>query len=287
MAKQKSIKNSSASLHARRVIANIVLILLTILCLIWFFILLVNTTRSNGELTKGFTWKPSKYFFKNMNNMLHSVQPFGKGLRNTVFVAGLCAVLSTYFSALTAYAIHAYDFKLKKLLYTFILAIMMIPTQVTALGFLNLIDKLKLMDKYIPLIIPSIAAPATFFYMKQYMDSVLPLSIIEASRIDGAGEFRTFNQIILPIMKPAIAVQAIFTFVANWNNYFIPALVLETENKKTLPVLIAELRGADFLKFDMGQVYAAIVFSIFPVVIVYLILSKYIVGGVAAGSVKG
>jgi multiple sugar transport system permease protein len=172
-------------------------------------------------------------------------------------------------------------------MYTFILAVMMIPTQVTALGFINLMNKVGLMDSFIPLIVPSIAAPATFFYMKQYMDSTLPLEIIEASRIDGAGEFRTFNQIILPIMKPAIAVQAIFTFVSSWNNYFMPARILNSSNKKTLPIIIAELRSEDYANFDMGKVYMMIAFAIFPVVIVYLFLSKYIVGGVAMGAVKG
>ena len=87
-------------------------------------------------------------------------------------------------------------------------------------------------------------------------------------------------------MKPAISVQAIFTFVSSWNNYFIPALVLHTDKKKTLPVLIAQLRSADWLKFDLGQVYVMIAFSIFPVIVVYLILSKNIVGGVTAGGVK-
>ena len=119
------------------------------------------------------------------------------------------------------------------------------------------------------------------------MESTLPLSIVEAARIDGSGELRTFNHIVLPLMKPAIAVQAIFTFVLNWNNYFIPALILHSDNKKTLPVLIAQLRSADFLKFDMGQVYIMIAFSIFPVIIVYLLLSKFIVQGVALGGVKG
>ena len=143
------------------------------------------------------------------------------------------------------------------------------------------------MDENTPLIIPTIAAPITFFYMKQYMDSTLPLSLIEAARIDGSGEFKTFNQIVIPLMKPAIAVQAIFTFVSSWNNYFTPALILSTDNKKTLPILIAMLRAADWLKFDMGQVYVMIAFSIFPVIVVYLILSKYIVGGVTLGGVKG
>ena len=166
-------------------------------------------------------------------------------------------------------------------MFTFILAIMTIPTQVTALGFIQLVADMKLEDNFIPLIIPAIAAPATFFYMKQYMESALPLSLVEAARIDGSGEFRTFNSIVLPLMKPAIAVQAIFTFVANWNNYFTPALVLHDDKMKTLPILIAQLRSADFLKFDMGQVYVTIAFSIFPVIIVYLFLSKYIVQGLS------
>jgi multiple sugar transport system permease protein len=142
-------------------------------------------------------------------------------------------------------------------------------------------------DTFIPLIVPSIAAPVVFFYMKQYMESSLPLSLVEAARIDGSGEFRTFNSIVLPLMKPAIAVQAIFTFVSSWNNYFTPALILHSDNKKTLPILIAQLRSADFLKFDMGQVYVTIAFSIFPVIVVYLLLSRFIVQGVAMGSVKG
>ena len=188
---------------------------------------------------------------------------------------------------MTAYAIHAYTFPGKKAVFTFILMIMMIPTQVTALGFVQLVTRIKLEDSFIPLIVPTIAAPITFYYIKQYMESNLPLSLVEAARIDGSGEFRTFNHIVLPLMKPAIAVQMIFTFVTSWNNYFTPALILHDDKKKTLPILIAQLRSADFLKFDMGQVYVMIVFSILPVVAVYLFLSRYIVAGVAAGSVKG
>jgi multiple sugar transport system permease protein len=238
-------------------------------------------------LTKGFSPLPGKYLIKNWLNVLHGTQPIVTGMLNSLLIAALSAVLSTYFSTMTAYAIHVYDFKLKKFMFTFIMMIMMIPTQVTALGFLQLVIKMKLEDSFIPLIIPSIAAPVTFFYMKQYMESALPLSLVEAARIDGSGEFRTFNSIVLPLMKPAIAVQAIFTFVSSWNNYFVPQLILHDEKKKTLPILIAQLRSADFLKFDMGQVYVTIAFSIFPVIIVYLFLSKFIVQGVAMGSVKG
>ena len=274
-------------IHGRRTISYIVLILISILCLFWFYVLFINATRSHAELTKGFTPFPSTFLGKNLHSVFTGTLPVVKGMLNSLFISVCCAVLCTYFSTMTAYAIHAYDFRMKKFFSTFILAVMMIPTQVTALGFLQLIGKMHMDDSFVPLIIPSIAAPVTYFYMKQYMESSLPLSLIEAARIDGSGEFRTFNNIVLPLMKPAIAVQAIFTFVSSWNNYFIPALVLHTDTKKTLPILIAQLRSADFLKFDMGQVYAMIAFSIFPVIIVYLLLSKYIVGGVALGAVKG
>ena len=283
---QMDIKPVGGGVRVRRVIAYIVLVILSFLCLFWFYILFVNATRSNAELGRGFTLIPGGNFSQNWMNLMTGTLPVLNGLLNSVVVSACSALLCTYFSTMTAYAIHTYDFKLKGFFFTFILAIMMIPTQVTSLGFLQLVQKLKLEDNLLPLIVPSIAAPVTFFYMKQYMDSTLSLSLIEAARIDGAGEFRIFNSIVLPLMKPAIAVQAIFTFVSSWNNYFIPALILHKDKIKTLPVLIAQLRSADFLKFDMGQVYMMIAFSIFPVIVVYLILSRYIVAGVALGGVK-
>ena len=105
--------------------------------------------------------------------------------------------------------------------------------------------------------------------------------------MDGSGEFRTFNTIILPMLKPALAVQLIFTFVESWNNYFLPALILDKAEMKTVPLMIAQLRSADYSKFDMGKVYMFILLAILPVVAVYILLSKSIIKGVTAGSVKG
>ena len=274
-------------LHARRILAYIVLIIISFFCLFWFYVMFINATRSNGELKSGFTAIPSTHLLTNWNNLVNGTLPIWNGMFNSLIISACSALLCTYFSTMTAYAIHAYEFKLKKYIYPFILMIMMIPTQVTALGFIKLVNGMNLMDTFIPLIVPTIASPVVFFYMKQYMESALPMSLIEAARIDGSGEFKTFNSIVLPLMKPAIAVQAIFTFVSSWNNYFTPALILHEDKKKTLPILIAQLRAADWLKFDMGQVYVMITFSILPVIIVYLILSKHIVQGVALGSVKG
>lgn len=275
--------------RARRGIAYVVLVIVSVLCLFWFFLLFINATRSHSDLSRGFSMVPGGNLITNIKNLIAMGErlPILTGLLNSFIVAALSAVASTYFSVMTAYAIHVYDFKLKKFMFTFILMIMMIPTQVTALGFVQLVSSMKLEDSFIPLIVPTIAAPVTFFYMKQYMESSLPLSLVEAARIDGSGEFRTFNSIVLPLMKPAIAVQAIFTFVTSWNNYFTPALILHNPKVRTVPIVIAQLRSMDWSSLDQGVIYATIGLSIFPVIIVYLLLSKFIVQGVAMGSVKG
>ena len=125
------------------------------------------------------------------------------------------------------------------------------------------------------------------FHIKQYMESVLFLEIVDAARVDGSGEFYTFNRIVLPMIKPAIAVQMIFSFVESWNNYFLPALLLNKNEMKTVPIMIAQLRTADYSKFDLGKVYMFILLAILPVLAVYIFLSRFIIKGVTAGSVKG
>lgn len=272
----------------RTVFAHVLLIFLSFLCLFFFYILIINATHSHAELQRGFYALPGTSFLKNFNGVANNGEfPMIRGIMNSLIVSGCSAAICIYFSALTAYGLYAYDFKLKKIAFTFIMMILVMPTQVTAMGFLRLITKMGMYDSLLPLIIPSIASPAVFYFMYSYLESSLPLSLVEAARIDGSGEFHTFNMIAFPLMKPAIAVQMIFTFVSSWNNYFTPALILHDDKKKTLPILIAQLRSADWLKFDMGQVYVMIAFSIFPVILVYLFLSKFIVQGVALGGVKG
>ncbi len=271
-----------------RLFAYLILIFLSVLCLFFFYLMVINSTRSNAQLARGFSLIPEGNFLKNLVNAWNdSSINIPRGMLNSLLIALSTAVLTTYFSALTAYGIHVYDFKGKKLAFTFIMAVMMIPPQVSALGFVQMMNKMNLTNNYIPLIIPGIAAPVVFFYMKQYMERVLPLEIIDAARVDGSNEFYTFNTIVLPIMKPAIAVQMIFSFVSSWNNYFIPALLLDEAELKTVPIMIAQLRSADYSKFDMGKVYMFILLSILPVIITYIFLSKSIIRGVTAGSVKG
>lgn len=280
------MKDKTAS-RIRSIVAHVVLIILSFMCLFFFYVLIVNASHSHAELQKGFSALPGKYFWKNLMNVANDGSfPMFRGILNSIIVSGCSAVLCTYFSSLTAYGLYAYDFKARNVAFTFIMAILVMPTQVTAMGFLRLITKMGLYDSLLPLIIPSVASPAVFYFMYSYLQSSLPMSLVEAARIDGSGEFRTFNSIVLPIMKPAIAVQAIFTFVGSWNNYFVPALVIQSKSKMTVPILIATLRGADYMNFDMGKIYMMITVAIVPIIIVYLLLSKFIIAGVTLGGVK-
>ena len=283
-------KSNTTSLVISRVVSYIFLAFVTILSLFSFYLLIINATRSNAQLQAGFTLLPKEHFIDNLVTAWNDTSLFflPQGMLNSFIVAALTCILTTYFSAMTAYGVCVYDFKGKKAVHKFIILIMMIPTQVSALGFVQLVNNLGLTNTYWPLVIPAIAAPATYFYMKQYIDSTLPLEIVEAARVDGSNEFRTYNFICMPILKPAIAVQMIFAFVASWNNFFTPALVLDKKEMWTLPIMLSIVRSRiNSQAGDMGEVYMIILLAIVPVVIVYLFLSKFIIGGVTLGSVKG
>ena len=281
-------RKAKTMLTVSRILVYALLIFLTVLCLFSFYMLIVNASRTNADLQGGFKALPQGHFWENLKNAWNDASiNIPRGMLNSFIVAALTAIVSTYFSALTAYGIYAYEFRFKKALLTFILAVMVIPKQVSAAGFVQLCYKYHLTNSYIPLIVPAVAAPVVFFYMIQYMKSVLPMEIVEAARVDGSNEFYTFNRIILPMLKPACAVQLIFTFVESWNNYFLPALILDKAEMKTVPIMIAQLRAADYSKFDLGKVYMFILLAILPVLIVYIFLSRFIIKGVTAGSVKG
>ncbi len=285
--------DSQTSLKVRRVVAYVVLIFLVFISLLPFYLLLINATR--GKNQSGLKIIPEGLLARNLRNVFSdnfktNYGSFVRAFANSVIVSFFATTLSVYFSALTAYAIHVYDFKLKKPIHTFILIVMMVPTQASAIGLYRMLKGLGLTDSFIPLILPGIAAPAVYFFMIQYMASSLPLEIVEAARMDGCGEYRTFNTIVLPILKPALAVQAIFCFVANWNNLFLPQMLLDKQEMKTIPVLLQMIKAniaSNPMTADTGLMNMFMVLAILPVVIVYLLLSKNIVGGVSLGAVKG
>jgi len=286
-----------AFLTVRRVIAYIVLVILALMSLFTIYILIINSTRSHSEIQTSFSLIPGKSFGDNFMLVVNYTKlPIFRSFLNSFIIAVLSATLCTYFSALTAYGIHMYDFKLKKPLFAFILMVMMVPGQVGAIGLVKMCSDLHITDSdnpiifYMPLILPSIASPIVFFYMKQYLESILPKEMVEAARVDGAGEIRIFHQMVLPILKPALAIQFIFAFVASWNNYFVPQLLLSDKPNmyKTIPMVLELLNdNSNPATFDLGRIYVIMLFAIIPLLIVYLIFSKFIMKNLTSGSVKG
>lgn len=268
----------------------IICVLIALICLVPIYLLLMNATRSDAELARApLSLIPSGSLIHNIKAIptQYSGWSVFHGYANSLIVAGGSTILTVFFSAMTAYGLTVYDFKVRDGAYTFILAVMMIPIQVTSTGFVKfMVGTLGLANSYIPLIIPAIAAPAVVFYMRQYMKSSFPLDIVEAARIDGSGEFRTFLTIAIPMCKPAIAVQAIFAFVQNWNNFYTQNMIIISNEKRfTMPIMIQSVLGQDKHP-NLGAQYAAVALSVIPIIVIYLILSRFIVAGVALGGVK-
>lgn len=282
-------KSAKVGLYTQRTIVYIVMIAISLICIVPFYSMLVNATHTHAEISTGMNWWFGTAFFDNLKWVFTNTNiPTLKALRNSVLVSLSCATLTVYFSALTAYATHIYHFKGKHAVEIFIVAIMMIPTQVSSLGLVILCNKWGLTDSFIPLIIPAIASPVTYFYMKQYLESVLPLEVIEAARADGASEIRIFHQIALPMIKPALALQFIFAFVASWNNFFVPSLLLNAGGEHTLlPLIISLLKNSSPESFNLGGVYCIMCVAILPLLIVFFIFSRSIIKGLTVGAVKG
>lgn len=266
-------------------ILYVLLILLGAACLFPFLLMIVNATRSGVEITRSFTLIPSNHIKENWEVVFSYFNLF-KGMWNSLLVAVPATLFTAYFSALTAYGLAMYQFKGNKLIFTTILVFMMIPGQLGLIGFYNLCTKLHLVNSYIPLVIPAIAAPGTVFFLRQYVLSVLPPSLIEAARIDGAGELYSFHRIVLPVMSPGIATMSIMAFIGNWNSYLTPMIILNKNDKFTLPVMMATLRASTDIQSNQGAIYLTVAISVIPILIVFCFCSKYIISSISAGSVK-
>ena len=279
--------NNKSSMSILKIVILVICIFLAILSLFPFIIMLVNATRSTYQIQQHpISLIPSKYLMNNFKILTGKSFNPAVGFLNSFLVSvGVC-ICSLYFSTLTAYAIVMYEWKLKNAFFGFIMGVMMIPSTVTIIGFFQMIYRVHMTNHLLVLILPAIASPSMVFFMRQYMKPAVSVSLVESARIDGSKEFFTFNAIVLPIMKPAVATQAIFTFVTSWNDLFHPSVILTSQSKYTLPIMVSLLNG-DIYKREHGAIYVGLTLTALPLIIVYFILSKYIVAGVALGSVKG
>lgn len=282
-----AVVNKKASSYAFKIFAYAFCILLTVLSIFPFVIMIVNATRNTAEIqSHAVSFIPGHNFRTNWNILMGKEFHPLDGFKNSLIVSIGSTACNVYFSTMTAFALVAYDWKLRKPFFTVIMAVLMIPAQVTSIGFYSLMYKIGWVNSFLPLILPSIAAPTTVFFMRQYMIPSLPMEILQSARIDGAGEFRIFNQIVLPMMKPAMATQAIFSFVTSWNQLFMPQILITRPEMRTMPMMVSLLNG-DTYKTEYGSVYLGLLLTVIPILIAYFLLSKYIIEGVALGGVKG
>lgn len=258
---------------------------LVILSIIPFWILIVNATRSTEQIQQSFSLIPSVYAGYNYDVLTGRGFNIWRGFTNSLTIAASSTFLALYFSALTAYGLVIYDFKGKNTIFAIIAFILMVPTQISMIGFYRMMLNLSLTDSYIPLIFPAIAAPATVFFLRQYLLSTFPKDLVSAARIDGASELGIFHRIAIPILKPGLATMGIFAFVGSWNNFLMPLMLISDEDKYTLPMLV-QLLKADIYRTEFGGIYLGISMTVVPLLIIYLLFSRYIIAGVALGGIK-
>lgn len=271
----------------KKTIIFIICVFLAILSIMPFIIMIVNATRSTTQIQQhAVSFIPSGFAWNNFKILTGKSFNPAVGFMNSLIVSVGVTALATYFSSMTAYALVIYEWKLRDAFFSFIMAVMMIPAQITLIGFYQMVYKVHMTNHLIVLILPAIASPSMVFFMRQYLKPALSPEIVQSARIDGAKEMRIFNSIVLPLMKPAIATQAIFTFVNSWNDLFRPLVLLTNQSKYTLPIMISLLRG-DIYKTEYGAVYMGLTLTAIPLIVVYLLLSRYIIAGVALGGVKG
>ena len=277
--------NCTALINTKRSMIYILCIALSVLSILPFWLMIVNSTRNSTQIQSGVSLLPSTYLDHNISVLKTKDFQVFNGFKNSAIIAFGSTLMSVYFSALTAYGFVVYKFKGHKFLWSVVMAIIMIPGQVTATGFFMYMYKLGWQNSFLPLIIPSIASASTVFFFKQYLEANFQISLVEAARIDGAGEFFTYNTIIMPIMVPAMATMGIMAMIGSWNNYLTPLMLLTKKELATLPMMVKELRG-DIYRTEYGSIYLGLTMTALPLMIVYFCFSKYIIAGVAVGGVK-
>lgn len=271
--------------YVLRVLVYIFLILLLAITVLPIWMLIVNATRSTTEIQQGISLLPSTHALENYGILIGRGLDMPRGFANSLFLAVASTLVTVYFSMLTAYGLVVYEFKGRKLFSNFIIVLVMIPMQLSIIGFYRFMSTLGLTDNYASLILPLIANAGAVFFGKQYFESMLIQDLIDAARIDGAGELGIFHLIMLPLAVPGAATMGIFAFVASWNNFFTPFILISSIKKYTLPMLVQTMRG-DVYRTEYGAIYLGLAITVVPIIIIYAIFSRYIVSGIALGAIK-
>lgn len=221
---------------------------------------------------------------ENWQNLLQKRPYFLRNLGNSALVAGAYTLGVLFFCSLIGYGFAKHEFPGRGLLFGVVLATMMVPSQATIIPLYLIFRKIGWMNTYWPLIIPGLAQAFGIFFMRQYI-STIPTDLLDSARIDGAGEFRIYVRIVLPIIKPALATLGIITFMTSWNSYFWPVIVLTQPKMQTLQVAVTNMAGAIRVPFEL--IMLACTISLVIPIIIFLLFQRYFIQGLTVGSVKG
>ncbi|MDR2889584.1 MAG: carbohydrate ABC transporter permease [Lachnospiraceae bacterium] len=259
------------------------LTLLLLICVLPFLLVLINSTHTSIDIVTRLNLTFGTALSENYEKMQSSVNIW-QGFGNSLMISVPFTALTGYFSALTAYGFSKYRFKGNKVLFWVVLFSMMLPSQLSIIGFYQLNLKLSLLNSFLPFILPGMANATAVFFLKGMIEQSIPDSLIEAGRIEGSSEIHIFNRLILPCIMPGVATMCIFNFVSSWNNYLGPLVIMTDNAKFPMPVMIAMIKG--LYQTNYGALYLAIAISVVPIIIVYIFLSRYIISGLTLGAEK-
>ncbi|GAA1777731.1 carbohydrate ABC transporter permease [Agromyces lapidis] len=254
-----------------------------VVMLLPFYWLIIATTYPSREIfASPPNVLPGPAFFDNLSGLLGDTL-FGRAIGNSVLVSSVYTLLGLVVCTAAGYAFAKFEFRGRNLLFGAVLVTLALPSQVTLVPLFQIMVTLGWLDTYQALILPSLALPFGIFLMRQTMQAV-PDELLQAARVDGAGEFRVFSRIVLPTVRPALAALAIFLFLAQWNEFVYPLVVLRTPESFTIPVSLASLQGIGTT--DYGQLMTGTLLSVLPILVLFLFLQRHFVAGILAGAVK-
>ena len=286
--KNNHTQNQASSAHpVQTALLLIMFVILAALTLLPFYSIFLASLRPGKEIMRQGIGLNIDFSIMSLNNytyLFSGETMYFTWFRNSFFITVVQTIITLIISAFVGYGFAMYDFKFKNILFTCVLVVMMIPMEIIMLPLYQLTIKIGLMDSMWGIILPFIAGPLPIFFFRQYLSGI-SRDFLDAARVDGCNEYSIFARVFLPLMIPSIAAMGIFVGMNSWNNFLWPLIVLRSNYKITLPI------GLNTLITPYGNNYdvliAGAVFSVIPVIVLFLFFQKYFIAGLTAGGVKG
>lgn len=264
-------------------IKQIILILMTLVMFFPLYIVFVMGTYYSEDIFKGLPMLPSDYFLTNLKLVIS--KGFFSAYLNSITVSVASVILSVLVSTMIGFALAKYNFKGKKFIFAFVMAIMMIPGQISMIGYMLEMRKMNLINTLLPLIFTWAAHPLGAFLMMQFISDGIPDELLESARLDGCSEPGIFFKIVIPCIKSGFVTLATLVFLWSWNNYVLPLILINKQELFTIPLMVNNLSNA--FRSDYGAIMCALGLSVLPVIVIFSLCSRTFIQGIAAGAVKG